>query len=113
MNPEFTIGVTRLDELEGKRQYEVVLSCNEHSSFHHITFSIEEYNLLTEPTVSEEQFVKDCFAFLLEREGQQSILSTFDISVIENYFSDFKEVMYAKYHKSKKEDSFLKRVLFR
>ena len=38
---------------------------------------------------SPEAFVRDCFAFLLEREPKESILSSFDVSVIGRYFPGF------------------------
>ena len=40
---------------------------------------------------SPEAFVRACFAFLLEREPKESILATFDVSVIERYFPDFRD----------------------
>ncbi len=36
-----------------------------------------------------EQLVKDSFDFLLQRESKESILSQFDLSVIERYFPDY------------------------
>jgi len=36
-----------------------------------------------------EAFVRDCFAFLLEREPKESILRSFDVSVIGGYFPEF------------------------
>jgi hypothetical protein len=36
-----------------------------------------------------EAFVRDCFAFLLEREPKESILRSFDVSVIGRYFPEF------------------------
>ena len=38
---------------------------------------------------SPEAFVRDCFAFLLEREPKESILGSFDVSAIGRYFPDF------------------------
>jgi len=38
---------------------------------------------------SPEAFVRDCFAFLLEREPKESILTSFDVSVIGRYFAGF------------------------
>lgn len=38
---------------------------------------------------SAEAFVKRCFAFLLEREPKESILRSFDVSVIASYFPEF------------------------
>jgi hypothetical protein len=38
-------------------------------------------------------FVERCFAFLLEREPKESILSQFDVSVIGRYFPDFERTI--------------------
>jgi len=38
---------------------------------------------------SAEAFAKRCFAFLLEREPKESILRSFDVSVIGKYFPEF------------------------
>jgi hypothetical protein len=38
---------------------------------------------------SPEAFVRDCFAFLLEREAKESILRSFDVSAIWRYFPEF------------------------
>jgi hypothetical protein len=37
---------------------------------------------------SPEAFVRDCFAFLLEREPKESILSSFDVGVIGRFFPE-------------------------
>ncbi|HKR98579.1 MAG TPA: hypothetical protein VJU79_03590 [Candidatus Dormibacteraeota bacterium] len=37
-----------------------------------------------------EQLVRESFAFLLEREPPQSILSRFDLAVISRYFPDYR-----------------------
>jgi hypothetical protein len=36
-----------------------------------------------------DAFVRDCFAFLLAREPKESILGSFDVSVIGRYFPEF------------------------
>jgi hypothetical protein len=41
------------------------------------------------PGESAEAFVKRCFDFLLEREPKESILRSFDVSVIARYFPEF------------------------
>jgi hypothetical protein len=38
---------------------------------------------------SAEELVADSFAFLLEREPKESILTEFDLSVIQRYFPDY------------------------
>jgi hypothetical protein len=39
--------------------------------------------------VTAERFVEAVFAFLLERESKESILSRFDVSVVSRYFPEF------------------------
>ena len=39
--------------------------------------------------VTGEKFVEGVFAFLLEREPKESILSRFDVSVVSRYFPEF------------------------
>ena len=36
-----------------------------------------------------DAFVRDCFVFLLAREPKESILKSFDVSVIGRYFPEF------------------------
>lgn len=38
---------------------------------------------------SKEEFVRECFAFLLERESKESILARFDVTEISRYFPEF------------------------
>jgi hypothetical protein len=45
------------------------------------------------PGESAEAFVKRCFAFLLERESKESILRSFDVSVIARYFPEFERLI--------------------
>jgi hypothetical protein len=42
---------------------------------------------------SPEAFVRDCFAFLLEREPKESIMSSFDVGVIGRYFPEFERAI--------------------
>ena len=49
---------------------------------------------LTDPTddkVTKTQLLKFSFNFLLDREPNTSILSSFDINVISKYFSDYRD----------------------
>jgi hypothetical protein len=51
------------------------------------------YQRLTNGKVSPEKCVEAAFKFLLDREPKESILATFDISVISRFFSDFREAL--------------------
>jgi hypothetical protein len=46
-----------------------------------------------------DSFVRRCFEFLLERESKESILRSFDVSVIARYFSEFEKTI-ARPHKA-------------
>jgi hypothetical protein len=51
----------------------------------------EDYGRLTGETCPPEELVRRSFEFLLEREPKESILRTFDITVIANYFPDYEK----------------------
>jgi hypothetical protein len=40
-----------------------------------------------------DAFVRDCFVFLLAREPKESILASFDVSVIPRYFPEFERAI--------------------
>ena len=45
------------------------------------------------PNESPEELVRQCFVFLLDREPKESILRSFDVSVIGRYFPEFEGVI--------------------
>ena len=58
---------------------------------HTVTVTDKSLNDLTDNSVTKNQLLKFSFKFLLEREPNTSILSSFDINVISKYFSDYKD----------------------
>jgi hypothetical protein len=58
------------------------------STEHDVTLSAGELERLAGDREPED-FVRDCFAFLLEREPKESILHSFDVSTIGRYFPEF------------------------
>jgi hypothetical protein len=56
---------------------------------HEVTASTVDLERLGSSYESPEDFVRACFAFLLEREPKESILRSFDVSVIGRYFPEF------------------------
>ncbi|HEX6208029.1 MAG TPA: hypothetical protein VF058_06665 [Actinomycetota bacterium] len=58
---------------------------------HTVTVSDEDFERLGSGYGSREDFVTACFEFLLEHEPKESILSTFDVSVIPRYFPEFED----------------------
>ena len=60
------------------------------SSEHEITLNDEFYFLITKGIKSKEELILFSFKFLLERENNTSILSNFNLEIIQNYFPEYK-----------------------
>ncbi len=58
---------------------------------HTVTVTDQSLNDLTDNNVTKTQLLEFSFRFLLEREPNTSILSSFDINVISKYFSNYKD----------------------
>ena len=58
---------------------------------HTVTVTDQSLNDLTDNNVTKTQLLKFSFNFLLDREPNTSILSSFDINVISSYFSDYRD----------------------
>ena len=59
------------------------------ASTHRVTLDASQFERLRRGDETPEQFVGRCFDFLLAREPQESIMSSFDVSVISRYFPEF------------------------
>jgi hypothetical protein len=55
---------------------------------HEVTLSVADLERLGGGR-SPEALVRDCFAFLVERERKESFLRSFDVGVIGGYFPEF------------------------
>ena len=60
---------------------------------HTVTVMPSYYEKLTRKSVSPEMLVEQSFRFLLERESNTSILRSFELSVIGQYFPEFEETI--------------------
>ena len=58
---------------------------------HTVTVTDQSLTDLTDNNVTKAQLLEFSFNFLLDREPNTSILSSFDINVISRYFSDYKD----------------------
>ena len=58
---------------------------------HTVTVTDQSLTDLTDNNVTKTQLLEFSFNFLLDREPNTSILSSFDIYVISRYFSDYKD----------------------
>ncbi len=60
---------------------------------HTVTVSPAYYEKLTNKSVKQEVLVKQSFMFLLERESNTSILRSFDLPVIGQYFPEYEKTI--------------------
>jgi hypothetical protein len=56
---------------------------------HKVTLKQSDYERLAGGEVSPEALVTESFRFLLEREPKESILRSFDLTVISRYFPEY------------------------
>jgi hypothetical protein len=59
------------------------------STAHKVTLNNSDFERLCRRDEDPEQFVRRCFEFLLAREPKESIMGSFDVSVISRYFPEF------------------------
>jgi len=60
-------------------------------SEHTVTVRKDYYRKLTGGKITPEELIRRSFEFLLEREPKESILSRFDLPVIQRYFPEYEE----------------------
>jgi len=78
------------------KNFEVAVIEHGSSTIHTVILDDDYYQSLTERKITKEDFVKKCFDFLLERESKESILSSFNVKVINSYFTDFEQYIKGK-----------------
>ena len=61
------------------------------TTVHEVTVTDQNLTDLTDNTVTKTQLLEFSFKFLLDKEPNTSILSSFDINVISKYFSDYRD----------------------
>lgn len=60
---------------------------------HQVTLTATYYKKLTNEQVTAEELLKTSFKFLLERESNTSILSSFELPLINRYFPDYEKTI--------------------
>jgi hypothetical protein len=70
-------------------EFEVIIRVGKRETHHHVTSARDTCERLRMSTYTPEQCIEAAFRFLLDREPQESILQSFDITVISRYFSEF------------------------
>ena len=75
-------------KIVSNNEYEVTVNSKTVTT-HIVTLSDEIHNKLTKEKVTKEELLDFSFKFLLDREPNTSILSSFELTIISRYFSDF------------------------
>jgi hypothetical protein len=83
------IEVTPAGEDDRQLSFRVTVGEGGGERHHDVTVSRVDYLRLGAQYDTPERFIRACFEFLLAREPQESILASFDVSVIGRYFPDF------------------------
>ena len=77
----------------GENRYRVTVEEGSSRTEHTVTVQEDYYQKLTGGSITPEELVRRSFEFLLEREPKESILSSFDLTVIQRYFSNYERVI--------------------
>ena len=87
------VEVSRSDVEQFMSRFNVRVSDGDGTSEHVVTLSGADYERLGRNYRAPEEFIKACFAFLLEREPKEAILPSFDVSQITGYYPEFEQVI--------------------
>jgi hypothetical protein len=71
--------------------FQVIVREGRSETRHRVTLDKADYERLTGERVSAEELVTESFRFLLEREPKESILRSFDLTLISRYFPDYEQ----------------------
>jgi hypothetical protein len=76
-------------ERDDSYEFEVTVKEPGGSTRHTVTLDRSDYERLAGTRASPEALVAESFRFLLEREPKESILRSFDLTVIGRYFPEY------------------------
>jgi len=76
-------------KVEKKNQQEFTVKVEEKE--YNVSLDDEYWQDLTGSKIAKEELIKKSFEFLLEREPKESILSRFNLRIINQYFPEFEE----------------------
>lgn len=80
-------------EVKKKNEEEFIVTVEErgNKTAHAVTLNDNYYQDLTDGKITKEELLRRSFEFLLERESKESILSEFNLELIEHYFPEYEE----------------------
>lgn len=84
---KFVIKVVEID----KDNFQVFVKSKSNTN-HYVFFSDEYLSKYKNQIRDKKQIVHDSFIFLLERESNNQIMKSFNIEIIKDYFSEYKNL---------------------
>jgi hypothetical protein len=70
-------------------QFDVTVKDEKSESRHRVTMAAQTFERLSAGRHTPEACIEAAFRFLLDREPKESILQSFDVTVIDRYFPEF------------------------
>ena len=91
------INVSEIDTKGDKFHFGVTVLDGKSELNYNVTSDKKYLQSLSKSEISTSDFIKKTFEFLLERESKESILKSFDISIIKKYFPEYEKTIRARY----------------
>ncbi len=76
---------------KGGQEFVVTIKERDTKTEHVVTLDDEYYQHLTDGEITREELIEISFEFLLGKEPKESILSRFNLRIINNYFPEFEK----------------------
>jgi len=84
-----TIAITKEEKTSTGWQFSVVVGEGDDTTEHKVFLDEAYWESLTGRKSKPRTLIKDSFVFLLERESKESILTSFNLKQIEDYFPEY------------------------
>jgi len=86
------IQVAQSDREDGY-EFQVIVKERRGETHHRVTLGEADYQRLAGGKASPDELVQESFRFLLEREPKESILRSFDLTLIGRYFPEYERLI--------------------
>ena len=74
---------------QDENTFQVTVDEENSNSTHTVTLDDQYHKKLSGKIIPKEELIKKSFEFLLEREPKESIMSDFDLKIINKFFPEF------------------------
>ncbi|MDH5770585.1 MAG: hypothetical protein OEZ25_04780 [Candidatus Bathyarchaeota archaeon] len=74
-----------------EKEFEIIVDEDGTRTKHIVTLDDEYYERLTRGKITKKELIERSFEFLLKREFKESILSRFNLKIINTYFPEYEK----------------------